>query len=68
MEIDRYCYPVPHAQVRRHLDVRPTAHIVEGFHRGERVVSHVRSSRQGCLATAEKHMPEKHTATRRGAP
>ncbi len=60
VEVDGHYYSVPHALVRRQLDVRLTAHTVECFHRGQRVASHVRSSRKGRHTTATEHMPEKH--------
>ena len=60
VEVDRHYYSVPHALVRRQLDVRLTARTVECFHRGRRVASHVRSSRRGRHTTADEHMPEKH--------
>ena len=60
VEIDGHYYSVPHALVRRQLDIRLTAHTVECFHRGQRVASHVRSSRKGRHITATEHMPEKH--------
>ena len=60
VEIDGHYYSVPHALVRRQLDVRLTARTVECFHRGQRVASHVRSSHKGRHTTATEHMPEKH--------
>ena len=60
VEVDRHYYSVPHALVRRQLDVRLTARTVECFYRGRRVASHVRSSRRGRHTTAAEHMPEKH--------
>jgi len=60
VEVDRHYYSVPHALVRRQLDVRLTARTVECFHRGRRVASHVRSSRRGRHTTVAEHMPEKH--------
>ena len=60
VEIDGHYYSVPHALVRRQLDVRLTARTVECFHRGKRVASHVRSSHKGRHTTATEHMPEKH--------
>ena len=60
VEVDGHYYSVPHALVRRQLDVRLTARTVECFHRGERVASHVRSLNKGRHTTAVEHMPEKH--------
>ena len=58
--IDYAGQTVPHALVRRQLDVRLTARTVECFHRGQRVASHVRSSRKGRHTTAPEHTAEKH--------
>ena len=60
VEIDGHYYSVPHALVRRQLDVRLTARTVECFHRGQRVASHVRSSHKGRHTTTTEPMPEKH--------
>ena len=60
VDVAGHHYSVPHALVRRQLDVRVTAHTVECFHRGQRVASHVRSSHQGRHTTAPEHMPEQH--------
>ena len=60
VEVDGHYYSVPHALVRRQLDVRLTARTVECFHRGQRVASHVRSPHRGRHTTAAEHMPEKH--------
>ncbi len=60
VEVAGHYYSVPHALVGRQLDVRLTAHTVECFHRGQRVASHVRSSRKGRHTTAPEHMLEKH--------
>ena len=60
VEVDGHYYSVPHALVRRQLDVRLTARTVECFHRGQRVASHVRSPHRGRHTTAAEHRPEKH--------
>ena len=60
VEVDRHYYSVPHAQIGRQLDARPTANTVECLYRGRRVASHVRSSLKGRHTTADEHMPEKH--------
>ena len=46
VEIDGHYYSVPHALVRRQLDVRLTARTVECFHRGQRVASTPRPIRR----------------------
>ena len=60
VEVDGHYYSVPHALVRRQLDVRFTATTVECLYRGRRVASHPRSSLKRRHTTADEHMPEKH--------
>ena len=60
VEVEGHYYSVPHALVRRQLDVRLTANTVECLYRGQRVASHPRSTRQGRQTTADEPMPEKH--------
>ena len=60
VEIDRHYYSVPHALVKRELDVRITAATVECLHQGKRVASHARSLRRGAHTTVAGHMPKAH--------
>ena len=60
VEVDGHYYSVPHALVRRQLDVRLTATTVECLYRGRRVASHPRSALKRRHTTADEHMPEKH--------
>jgi transposase len=60
VEVDGHYYSVPYALVKQRLDVRVTAHIVEGFHKGQRVASHPRSSQKGRHTTLPEHMPQAH--------
>ena len=58
--IDGHYYSVPHALIKKQLDVRITAQTVECFHRGQRVASHRRSYLKGRHTTVPDHMPEAH--------
>ena len=60
VEVEGHYYSVPHALIRRQLDVRLTATTVECLYRAQRVASHMRSSRKGHHTTVDEHMPEKH--------
>jgi transposase len=60
IEIDRRYYSVPFALIKRELDVRITARIVEAYYKGERVASHTRLGRPGHYATCPAHMPPAH--------
>ena len=60
IEIDRHYYSVPHALVKRELDVRITQTTVECLHQGRRVASHARSLKRGAHSTVAEHMPRAH--------
>ncbi len=60
IEVEGHSYSVPHALVKRQLDVRLTATTVEVLHQGQRVASHVRRPRRGGYTTVAAHMPEAH--------
>jgi len=58
--VDGHYYSVPHALIKREVDVRMTHNTIECFHRGERVASHQRSNLKGRHTTVAAHMPESH--------
>lgn len=60
IEVDGHYYSVPHALIKRQVDVRLSATIVEVLHNGQRVASHVRGRRRGGYTTVKTHMPESH--------
>jgi transposase len=60
IEIDKHYYSVPFPLSREKLDVRTTAHTVEVFQKGERVVCHVRSLIPYHHTTLTEHMPPAH--------
>jgi transposase len=62
VEIDGHRYSVPHAFVGQSLDARITARAVELIVRGNRVASHMRSTRRGEFSTVTEHMPAAHRA------
>lgn len=62
VDIERHRYSVPHALVGQTLEARVTATVVEVLHRGQRVASHARNSRQGGFSTQVAHMPAAHRA------
>jgi transposase len=53
---------VPHAFVGQSLDARITIRAVELLARGNRVASHMRSTRRGAFTTITAHMPAAHRA------
>ena len=58
--VDGHYYSVPHALIKKQLDVRITRNTLECFHRGNRVASHRRSYQNGRHTTVSAHMPESH--------
>ena len=60
IEVAGHYYSVPHALVKRELDVRITQATVECLHQGKRVASHARSQRKGAHSTMAEHMPKAH--------
>jgi len=60
LEVEGHYYSVPHALIKKQLDVRITQNIIECFCRGKRVASHRRSQQKGRHTTVPAHMPESH--------
>lgn len=60
VEVDGHYYSVPYQLRKEQLDTRMTSRIVECFHKGKRVASHVRSYEQGHATTISTHMPRAH--------
>jgi len=58
--VEGHYYSVPHALIKKQLDVRITQHTLECFYRGNRVASHRRSQQKGRHTTIPAHMPESH--------
>ena len=53
-------YSVPHRLVGETIDVRLTEHMIECFHKGQRVASHARSHQKNGHTTLPEHMPKAH--------
>jgi transposase len=62
VDVERHRYSVPHSLVSQVLEARITTAAVELLHRGQRVASHARNSRQGGFSTTAAHMPAAHRA------
>lgn len=59
--VERNFYSVPHRLVRKPVDVFLTPTLVQVFHRGERVASHIRAKGHNHWSTSAEHMPPAHT-------
>jgi transposase len=62
VEFDTRYYSVPYELARQAVEVRATANLVELFHRGRRVASHVRGYGRKRFITKPEHMPAAHRA------
>ena len=61
VQYDDRLYSVPHTLIQQRVMVRATANIVEAFHLGERVGSHLRSyGPKGTAVTDPSHRPKSH--------
>ena len=60
VQVDYAFYSVPYQLARREVEVRLSQQVVEIFHGGKRVASHVRSFVRGRFVTDPAHMPASH--------
>jgi transposase len=60
IEVERHYYSVPHALIKKKLDVRITNNTIECFYKNKRVASHIRSHHKGRHSTIKEHMPKSH--------
>lgn len=60
IQVDDRFYSVPYTLLKQEVEARQTGHIVEIFHRGERIASHARVLRKYGRSTLSEHMPEAH--------
>jgi transposase len=60
LTVDARFYSVPYTLLKQELDVRQSGNIVEIFHQGERVSSHVRVLQKYGRSTHLEHMPPAH--------
>ena len=58
--IDRHFYSVPHEYVGKEVDVRLRGQVIDVFHRGRQIASHLRSLRKGRATTLREHQPRAH--------
>lgn len=68
VEIKEHYYSVPYRLIHERLDARLTAHVVEVFHKGQRVASHPRSYVKYGYTFLEEHRPPKHRAYNQWSP
>jgi transposase len=60
VEVERHYYSVPHRLLRKVVEIRLTATVVEILYGGQRVALHARSRRIGGFTTEPTHRPKAH--------
>lgn len=60
VELNGHYYSVPYSLVHEQVDLRYTNSIVEVFHKGKRIASHLRNDSKGQHTTIKEHMPKTH--------
>jgi len=60
LEISGHYYSVPYQLVGNRIEGRVTSNVVEFFHRGKRIASHLRSNTVGEHTTVTEHQPKSH--------
>jgi len=60
VQFEGHFYSVPYQLVQKRVDIRATPTLIEIFHRGRRVASHLRSFRTGGFTTDPAHRPDSH--------
>jgi transposase len=58
VELDGHYYSVPYQLVHHTVELRFSAGVVEIFHQGQRVASHLRSAQRGGFTTDPAHRPK----------
>ena len=62
VEFEGHYYSVPYQLIKKQLDLRATAGMVEVLDRGKRVAAHRRNRSRGRHTTITEHMPKAHQA------
>ncbi|HOS60597.1 MAG TPA: IS21 family transposase, partial [Syntrophorhabdaceae bacterium] len=60
INVEKTYYSVPYTLIGQTVDVSYTGDVVEIYHRGRRVASHMRSNKPGAFVTEDLHMPTEH--------
>ena len=62
IQVDHCFYSVPHQLTRQTVEVRATATVIEIFHKGVRVASHLRARKPNTAVSVAEHRPKAHQA------
>ncbi len=58
--IDWHFYSVPYQYIGKEVDVRLRGELIDVFHRGQKIASHLRSNARGRPTTQKEHQPLAH--------
>ena len=58
--IDRHLFSVPYQYVGKEVDVRLRGSVIDVFHRGQQIASHLRSQAKGRANSHREHQPQAH--------
>jgi len=58
--VEKTYYSVPYTLIGETVDIRYTGAVIEIYHKGKRVASHMRVSKPGAFVTENMHMPHRH--------
>ena len=60
VKVEKTYYSVPYTLIGETLDVMDTGTMVEMYHKGKRVASHIKMNKPGAFVTENLHMPAEH--------
>jgi transposase len=60
IDVEKTHYSVPYTLLGQNVDISYTSSLVEIYHRGKRIASHMRVNKPGAFVTDKLHMPHSH--------
>jgi len=60
VKAEKTYYSVPYTLIGESVDIMYTGTIIEIYHKGKRVASHIRTNKPGAFVTENLHMPTEH--------
>jgi transposase len=60
VKVEKTYYSVPYTLIGESVDIMHTGTVIEIYHKGKRVASHIRTNKPGTFVTENLHMPTEH--------
>lgn len=60
VKVEKTYYSVPYTLIGETLDIMHNSNVIEIYHKGKRVASHIKSGKPGEFVTENLHMPAEH--------